>query len=121
MKVLVCGGRNYRDYVSLRDMVDRFSPTWIINGGARGADTLASQYADEKGIPCAVVRAPWSTHGPSAGPVRNRWMLDLEPDWVIAFPGGRGTADMIRAAREKKIPVTDLSPSALPDPQESQE
>lgn len=32
--------------------------------------------------------------------VRNRQMLEHEPDLVIAFPGGKGTADMIRVARK---------------------
>jgi predicted Rossmann-fold nucleotide-binding protein len=28
-----------------------------------------------------------------------------KPDLVIAFPGGRGTADMIRQAKEAGVPV----------------
>ena len=44
--------------------------------------------------------------GKAAGPERNRRMLDtFKPDGVIAFPGGRGTADCCRAADERAIPV----------------
>lgn len=39
------------------------------------------------------------------GPKRNRKMLELKPDGVVAFPGGRGTMDMIRAATEAGVPV----------------
>ena len=30
---------------------------------------------------------------------------DLKPDLVLAFPGGRGTADMVRRAKEAGIRV----------------
>lgn len=41
-----------------------------------------------------------------AGPDRNQRMIDEgRPDLVVAFPGGRGTADMIRRATEAGIEV----------------
>jgi hypothetical protein len=40
--------------------------------------------------------------GAAAGPVRNRQMLDIYPEaTVIAFPGGRGTKDMVDEARRR--------------------
>jgi hypothetical protein len=37
--------------------------------------------------------------GRSGGPKRNQQMLEEgKPDLVLAFPGGRGTADMVRRA-----------------------
>lgn len=38
-----------------------------------------------------------------AGPIRNSFMLALGPDLVLAFPGGRGTADMVRQASEAGV------------------
>jgi predicted polyphosphate/ATP-dependent NAD kinase len=32
-------------------------------------------------------------------------MLDLEPDRVIAFPGGPGTANMVYQAHRRQVPV----------------
>jgi Lhr-like helicase len=34
-----------------------------------------------------------------------------KPDLVIAFPGGRGTADMVGRARKAGIRVVEISPA----------
>ena len=47
---------------------------------------------------------PWEKHGKAAGPIRNQFMLEQEkPDLVIAFDGGRGTADMMRRSRRAGV------------------
>ena len=62
------------------------------------------------GLPCAVYRADWEGLGRKAGPIRNQQMLDEgKPDLVVAFPGGRGTANMMRIAREAGIEVIEVS------------
>ena len=75
-KVLVCGGRNYGDRETVQRTLDRIRPTEIIHGAARGADTLAGEYALERDIPCRRFPADWRRHGRSAGFMRNRQMLD---------------------------------------------
>jgi hypothetical protein len=50
----------------------------------------------------------WDKLGPKAGPLRNAAMLLLKPDLVIACPGGKGTANMIKLARDKDIDVIRL-------------
>ena len=46
------------------------------------------------------------TFGRSAGAIRNRDMLDTgKPDLVVAFSGGRGTADMVRRAGKAGVAV----------------
>ena len=102
MKILVCGGRDFADkdflYNILDDIID---VNLIIHGGASGADSLAGEWAKKHNIKCQVFPADWGKYGKSAGPIRNQQMLDEgKPDEVYAFPGGRGTADMI--ARSKK-------------------
>lgn len=84
--------------------------TMLIEGGADGADLLAEQWADANGIHYARVPALWHAHGRSAGPRRNEAMLLLSPDGVIAFPGGRGTAHMVRIATEAGIKVWEPKP-----------
>jgi hypothetical protein len=38
-------------------------------------------------------------------------MLDMEkPDLVVAFPGGRGTADMVRRAKAAGVRVVAVTP-----------
>jgi predicted Rossmann-fold nucleotide-binding protein len=113
MRVLVCGGRTYNDREYLYQILDSLHThtpiTQIINGGAKGADTLAHTWAFDKNIPSTSYPADWKTYGRAAGPIRNTQMIRLQPDQVIAFPGGRGTANMIKQAREHNIPVMEIT------------
>ena len=110
MRVLVCGGREYRDVEHVKKTlseIHRLKPiTCIIEGGARGVDNYAAQWGDEHNLGRLTFYADWAQHGKAAGPIRNQAMLDEgKPVLVIAFPGGRGTADMVRRARKAKIEV----------------
>jgi len=107
MKLLVCGGRYFADTAFVRKKLDEFDKAHevkiIITGGATGADHLARVWGELVGVHTAVVPAMWDAHGPAAGPMRNRAMLLLQPDYVIAFPGGKGTEGMVELARETGI------------------
>lgn len=52
--------------------------------------------------------ADWRRLGKAAGPIRNQTMADRRPDLVIAFPGGRGTADMTMRARASGLRVIEV-------------
>jgi hypothetical protein len=96
VRILVCGGRDFQDYELVCQVLDGLDPELVIQGGANGADTLSRCWAMERGIPCMEFQAPWLSKGKGAGPVRNAWMIKYgEPDLVVAFPGGSGTADMV--------------------------
>jgi hypothetical protein len=72
--------------------------TTLIAGGARGADTLAAQWAEDRGIQPG--------QGRKAGPLRYNRMLDEgHSDLVVAFPGGKGTAGMMALSRKAGIEV----------------
>jgi YspA, cpYpsA-related SLOG family len=104
--VLVYGGRGYSDRATLFRVLDELSATTIISGGASGADTLAEHWTYERGVPVVRYPADWARHGNAAGLVRNQQMLDDgKPDLAVAFPGGKGTADMVRRARKAGIPI----------------
>jgi hypothetical protein len=110
MRLLVCGGRDFRDDALLSahlDAVHADRPiSCVISGAASGADHLAYNWAKARGIDVVEFPADWKTHGKAAGPIRNRKMIvEGKPDEVIAFPGGRGTADMKRAALAAGIPT----------------
>ena len=105
MKVLVCGGRDFNDAEAVHKALAAAHPSIIIHGGASGADALADAWARKRGIPVVVFRAEWGKHGRAAGPIRNRRMAEQQPDLVLAFPGGRGTANMIALATEKGLTV----------------
>ena len=109
-RLLVCGGRDYRDAATVARVLDavlrKHGIASIIQGGADGADRLAAEWGWDHKIPVGTFNADWKAHGRAAGPIRNKKMLDEgEPDAVVAFPGGRGTADMVRQARAANIKV----------------
>lgn len=111
--LLVCGGRKYSDKARLEQCLDSFH-AWsnvdiLINGGATGADLLAKNWADSRGIHHATVPALWKHFDRSAGPKRNSAMLWLRPSVLIAFPGGNGTASMVKLAKEEKLDVYLIS------------
>lgn len=114
MKVLICGGRNYSDVLALFKQMDRIDRevrqiSVVIHGNARGADTIAGRWAVARGKDCKFFPADWSKHGRAAGPIRNQRMIDEgKPDLVVAFPGGRGTADMVGRARAAGIEVIEV-------------
>jgi hypothetical protein len=81
----------------------------IIAGGAPGADSHAEQWAKDRTLPVKVFKAQWKMYGRSAGPIRNGVMLAKgKPDFVVAFPGGDGTADMVRQAIAAGVEIMDF-------------
>lgn len=113
MRVLVCGGRGFNDEELLCKKLDEYDLargfTGLIHGGASGADRMAGHWAVTAGVPVTSYPAEWGKHGYGAGPKRNKQMLvDGKPDLVIAFPGGRGTADMVRQAKAAGIEVVEV-------------
>ena len=110
MRLLVCGGRDFTDQAFADAALDRAHKrrpiTLIIHGAARGADACADTWAKARGIPVMRFPADWARYGKGAGPIRNAEMLfSGRPDGVCAFPGGRGTADMVRQATIEGLPV----------------
>ena len=114
-RVLVCGGRDFRNQRLLNDFLnelDAASPIGtIIHGAAKGADRLAGQWAKDNGKSMDVYPADWQRDGRAAGYRRNQRMLDqARPTLVVAFPGGPGTAHMVRIATAAGVPVKQVSP-----------
>jgi predicted Rossmann-fold nucleotide-binding protein len=105
MRVIVCGGRNYTDARAIYAALDLLRPEVVISGCQTGADTIALNWASERGVETA--KYPYLVDfGHSGGSKRNQQMLEEgKPDLVLAFPGGRGTADMVRRAKEAGIRV----------------
>lgn len=113
--ILVCGGRDYSDYRTVKFTLDKYITGLhrltdhkidiaILTGGAKGADNLAKQYAINNNLIYIEMPANWDKLAKGAGPLRNQSMLDfIDVNIVIAFPGGTGTADMVRRANEAKI------------------
>jgi hypothetical protein len=106
--LVVTGGRNFADrdrvYGALDELLAKHRIALLIHGAATGADSLANDWAEQNRIACLPVPAWWAKHGNAAGPIRNAQMaaladmLALHIDEceavLLAFPGGRGTANM---------------------------
>lgn len=116
VRIIVCGGRDYADRQRVFQVLDKIHTlrgiSEIIQGECpTGADRRAREWAVNMGKTLTRCRAEWEKYGKRAGPLRNRYMLTLKPDGVVAFSGGRGTQDMITAAQEAGVPVYRPSPS----------
>lgn len=116
MRVLVCGGRTYSDDTRLFSVLDKLNDAAsgvdvLVEGGANGADHMAWAWSVLRGVPSERFEADWENQGTFAGPMRNARMLaEGKPDLVVAFPGGRGTADMVKKARRAGVEVIEIAP-----------
>jgi hypothetical protein len=111
--VLVCGDRDWEYYdaieACLQELLSLRGYGVLIHGDARGADRMAGQAGDMLGMLVHAVPAEWDKHGRAAGAIRNRKMLDMKPDLVVAFHNdlakSKGTKDCVTEARRRSIPV----------------
>lgn len=132
MRVLVCGGRDYNNYGRVEQVLDGIHKgtsgpiTCIIEGGAKGADMSGTMWSCKRGIiehekhialwddmtvegAVPKHRANGRLYNVVAGFQRNQRMIDEgKPNLVVAFPGGKGTADMVSRARAARIPVLEI-------------
>ena len=108
------GGRDYqltsKDYEWIASHTFFIANMYII-GDATGADECMWNFVEDNDLPRQRFYADWKRYGKSAGPMRNKVMLDYAgPDAeVILFPGGKGTANMKAQAEERGFIIHDLS------------
>lgn len=111
--VLVTGDRDWQYPGAVHNILEeliRFQGyRRLIHGAQRGADDQADWAGNELGYEVIPVEARWAKHGRAAGPIRNRKMLDMKPDLVVAFHNdlakSKGTKDCVTEARRRGIPV----------------
>ena len=104
VRIIVAGSRDFDDYPKLAYELEcavkaiSSNPT-VVSGGARGADRLGEQFAEEYEYPCRQFIPDWDGLGKTAGFVRNVEMADYA-DMLVAFWDGKskGTKHMIDTA-----------------------
>ena len=112
-RVLICGSRDYADRAKMVSIMSNLSPrVTIIEGGARGADTMARNIAEMWGWEVIEYPANWKKFGISAGSMRNKQMLDEgKPDLVLAFYASKekskGTKNMVEQAKRVGVRVIE--------------
>jgi len=114
LRIIVCGGRDYRDAPRIEETLTEIEMTRgsiyaVIHGNASGADTFAGAWARRHKIREWPVPAEWAKFGNSAGPRRNKNMLGMSPDLVVAFPGGKGTRNMVKQAQTAGVEVIEVA------------
>lgn len=110
MKVIIAGGRNFRNYDLLQKKCDVLLRNQknieIVSGGAKGADYWGECYAEDNNLRLKIFKADWDKYGKSAGYRRNVQMAEYA-DALIAFWDGKskGTGHMINIAKEHNLKV----------------
>ena len=113
-RILICGGRDPSnevcDAVWNWVMENCKEGDVVIHGAAPGVDDQAMIAAQTlPGVKHLPFQADWNRHGRAAGPIRNqRMIVEGKPDIVVAFPGGLGTANMVKQARQYGIMVREV-------------
>ena len=114
MKLAIIGSRNLHV-----ENFEKYLPenvTEIVSGGAKGIDTDAEAYANQKGIKVTVFKPDYRRFRGGATHIRNRQIVDYA-DEVLAFWDGssRGTKSVIAYCHEKGKKVTVITESAQGD------
>ena len=121
MNIAIVGGRDFNDYTLLKESILAYidaheKPENIVSGGAKGADTLATQFATEMGIPLLIFKPDYQRYGRGATLVRNTQIIE-NAEVVFAFWNGqsKGTKDSIKKAEklEKELYVIKYKQSIL--------
>jgi hypothetical protein len=122
IRLLACGSREFTDARLVNQTLDAIHAETpvdlLIEGEARGADTLALEWATSRDVPVRGFPADWGRYGKGAGVFRNQAMLDVgKPNLVVAFHDhlatSKGTADMVRRAVKAGVPVRVISSECL--------
>lgn len=113
-RILVCGDRSWTSVKEIEVVLllvqSILGKIEIIEGEARGADSIARNIGEKQGWKVYRFPANWDAHGKAAGPIRNTQMLNEgHPHLVLAFHTNlilsRGTRNMVEQARKSKVPT----------------
>lgn len=123
MRVLVTGSRTWTDVDEVHDALDALHLLWgeqgrssafvLVHGCALGADQIADVWANQEYVAnsgVVVEKHPyWSHLGRAGGPERNKHMVSLGADYVLAFikDNSAGATGCARMAREAGLMVLE--------------
>ncbi len=100
-KVLICGGRNFKDWDLFYKTTNHLEPERhiLISGCAKGVDTMVIVKALDEGFELMKFPANWDKYGKRAGFIRN-YEMGKVADELIALPGRIGTKHMIETFKK---------------------
>lgn len=108
MKIIFTGGRNYKNKELTFYYLELFDPSDVVVGDCpTGLDSFVDEYCKANHIGFSSYFADWEKYGRAAGPIRNKIMCEENQDanFVLAFPGGKGTENCIKEAKKLGIHV----------------
>ena len=110
--ILVAGSRGFDDMDRLEKILEEnlMADDTIVEGGARGVDTMARQWAEARGISFIEMKADWAKYGKAAGPKRNDAMVEFVAEHkgraLFIWDGkSKGTKQCIQSAMKKELSV----------------
>lgn len=121
-RILVTGPRWFDDVGVIGPALERAleqigeETALLVHGNCRGVDKTAAAYWEARGRPTMPYDAAWSL-GNFAGPARNELMTKDGAAVCVAFmstPISRGSADCVRRAKERDIPIRTFLIGAEP-------
>jgi len=109
-RIAFTGGIDFNDHARIWDALDKAQAKHpdmvLIHGGSpKGAEKIASLWADNRKVSQIVFKPDWSRHGKAAPFKRNDAMLEVLPIGVIAFAGAGVSQNLADKARKMGIKV----------------
>ena len=108
MKILIAGSRSITSFDLAPHVPEGVE--LVITGGAKGVDTLAEEFARERGIPTLTVKPAYERYGRAAPIRRDEEMVDMADAVLVIWDGvSRGSRHTAEYAKRKGKPVTVVS------------
>jgi hypothetical protein len=109
-RIAFTGGPDCNDHGCIWAALDKIQakhPDMVLlhGGSPRGAERIASCWADNRKVPQVVFKPDWTRHRHAAPFKRNDRLLEALPIGVVVFPGSGISANLADKARKFGIPV----------------
>lgn len=116
-KIAFTGGLDFNDHRLIwakLDQVHAKHPDMVLlhGGSPKGAELIASKWADNRRVPQIAFKPDWTKHAKAAPFKRNDAMLDTLPVGVLVFPGSGIQENLADKARKLGIPVMKVDGGA---------
>jgi len=108
-KIAFSGGdtADHRQIWAKLDQIHAKHPDMVLlhGGSPKGAEKIASLWADSRKVPQVAFKPDWTKHAKAAPFKRNDQMLNVVPIGVVIFPGTGIQDNLADKARKMGIPV----------------
>jgi YspA, cpYpsA-related SLOG family len=112
-KIAFSGGLDFNDVALIWDALDKIRakhPDMVLmhGGSPKGAERIASRWADQRKVPQIAFKPDWARHAKAAPFKRNDAMLEALPIGILVTPGSGIQANLADKARRFGIPVLKI-------------